>query len=764
MFEKITRFAIRHRTVILAAWLIILAAASPAAVRVERVFSGSFGSTEGSEAERVRTAMSEFPAQSPDTVILILRSSEQGLRAGDPAFENVMESAVTALRNAPGVARIVTYNDPGIPKRDMVGADGKVALALVGLDSKSLGSAEQVVPGLRRLLDEVKHPAGLELLLSGPPAIYYDLVEAGKQDTNRAEVITLPLTSIVLVLAFGALVAAALPLVIGVISVTISLAILYLLGTYLGVFLNTFAQTVVTMVGLATGIDYALLIVARFRETLKDGLDTQEAVVLAGSTAGRTITFSGLTVGLSLAALLIPHSLILRSMGYAGVITVLVAITATLTAVPALLSFLGPAIDAPRALSRLFLGRSASSQNFWRHWPQAVLARPLLSVMAVLVVLAMLTLPASKLIPGVPGAEVLPKAAESQRGADALAEMDKVGSVNPLAVLIDTGSEGGMFDSATLGGLYRLTRDLKALPRVATVISPANGPVALVEPLFRLQYRSEETARSGPLATLADATISTGGRKVLLTVIPDRQVTWRETKELRREILTSISGTPGLEETSITFGGWAQESLETFEGTWKVFPLMIIIVLIATYLLLVIAFRSLLMPLKAVILNALSVAASYGVLVAVFQYGWGARLIGIGELPQPTRVDFLIPILLFAVIFGLSMDYEVFLVSRFRELHEEGLGLEESIVTAIERTGPIITWAAVIMVTVFLAFLSADTLYIKQTGLPLAVAILLDATLIRIILVPAFMKLAGRWNWWLPAPIEKALPQVQAKH
>ena len=190
---------------------------------------------------------------------------------------------------------------------------------------------------------------------------------------------------------------------------------------------------------------------------------------------------------------------------------------------------------------------------------------------------------------------------------------------------------------------------------------------------------------------------------------------------------------------------------------------MIILILAATFVLLAIAFRSLVIPLKAIVLNTFSVVASFGVLVMVFQYGWGSGLFGVSGPPDPVRLDFLIPVLLFAVIFGLSMDYEVFLVSRIRELHNRGLDDEASTIGAITRTGPVITWAALIMVTVFLAFLSASTLYIKQTGLPLAVAIVVDATLVRIGLVPAFMKLAGRWNWWLPKPLDRALPRIQVE-
>ncbi len=758
MFEKIAKFVVKYRALVLLFWAAVVITAAFGAVRIESVLTGSFGSVENSESQVVREAMSEFPAQSPDSIVLVMKAGANELSVGDPAFDDTMKSIVSSFEKVPQVGRIVTYLDSGVPENQLVSSDGRIALVLVGLNTENLDAAEQVVPLLRDELKTVSRPEGMQFFVTGPPAIYYDAVVVGKEDTNRAELIALPITGITLVLAFAALVAAAIPLMIGVISVSVSLAILYILGAYLGVFLNTFAQTITTMVGLAVGIDYALLMVARFREALKENISPDQAAIRATTTAGRTVAFSGFTVAVSLAALLLPDSLILRSMGYAGVITVLVAIAATLTAVPALLSLLGERVNAPRALHRLLTRPIKQARGIWQRLPRMVLRRPLITVLSVLLILTLLTIPAKDLIPDVPGVEVLPSRVDSQQGAQALEEMGKLGAVNPLQVLIDTGVPGTVFNRDFISSLYDVTKDLETIPRIESIISPTSGSVLLNKTLYRAYYSSEEAARSGPIATLADSTVSTGGQKVLLTVFPEGQITSSATGELRTAILTRLEQEPLLNGSKISFGGWAQESAESFAATWDVFPQMIVLILLATFVVLTVAFRSLLMPLKAVVLNAFSVLASFGVLVAVFQYGWGAKLFGVTELPDPMRIDFLIPVLLFAIVFGLSMDYEVFLVSRIRELHEGGLDTEKSTVEAIERTGPIITWAALLMVTVFLAFLSASTLYIKQTGLPLAVAIIVDATLVRIGLVPAFMKLAGKWNWWLPAPLKRVLP------
>lgn len=763
MMHRLARFSVRRRRLVLLAWLAVATIAAPGATRVETVLSGAFGSSVDGQAAAVRALRAEFPAQSPDSAAVVLTTPARSAAVGDPAFEAALDDVVARLRTVDSVGRILTYRDAGVPRAEMVAPDGHTALVTVGLDSESMTAAEELTPVLRRALGGVEGPPGLDVMVTGPPAVWYDMVVAGKQGTARAELLALPLTAVALAFAFGTVGAAVLPLLVGVLSVSLTLALLYLLGSVFGVYLNTFTQSVTTILGLAVGIDYALLMVSRFREELRAGRGADDAAVRTATTAGRAILFSGGTVALSLAALILPNSLVMRSVGYAGVIVVFVAITAALTAVPAALALLGTRIDAWRILPARTRARTARppAASFWRRWAHAVMRRPALSVALVLVALVALASPAPAMIPNPSGIEILPAGSESRRGAQALLAMGKLGAVNPLDVVLDTGAEGGVFRPATVDALHDLEARLRTLPVVATVVGPTTGPSLLGAAPYRALYRSETAARSGPLGTLADLTVSRGGRYALLTLVPTGQLTKEATRGLERDVLASVSGDARLAGASVLFGGMAQASLEQFDTLWHAFPRTVAIILAATFVLLLLAFRSLLIPLKAIVLNALSVLASYGVLVAVFQFGWGSRLLGIGQLPDPAQLCYLVPVLLFALIFGLSMDYEVFLVSRIQEAHQAGHDTRDSVAYGIERSGPIVTWAAVIMLTVFLAFLSAPILDIKETGLPLAVAVLLDATLVRMVLVPATMQLASRWNWWLPAFLERVLPRVK---
>lgn len=761
MFRRLATRAVRHRVIVMLVWGLVAALAFPLSIRVDHVLTGSFGEATDPELLTVRQAMADFPGQSPQNAVLVLRSDAATLRAGTEAFDAVARDAVAALRRTPGVGTVTPYYQAGVPRKLVVGPDDRTAVILIGLTSDTLLAAEEATPVLRAAIRSVPRPDDMALLLTGAPAIYYDAIVAGKRDTTRAEIVALPITGIALVLAFAALVAAAIPLVIGLLSVTVTLAVLFVLGSVFHVFLNSFAQTVATMVGLAVGIDYALLVVSRYREALDRDPDPVRAAIATGTTAGRTVAVSGIAVAVSLGALIIPDSPILRSMGYAGVSAVLVALLAALTIVPALLASLGSNIDAPFRIHHWLTRTASFTRPGWRRWVTRVLRHPLRYTVLALVILVGLALPARDLVADLPGAEALPRESESRRGADALAAMNGAGALNPLSILVDAGGPGNAFTAPFIDASLEATRRLEALPGVAGVIGPTTGPALFGASAYRVLYATEEAARNGPLATLADATISRGGGRALFTIVPDAQLTRNAALGLRAQAQQLLQEFPALHPASASYGGWALESAAIFSDTWSYFPRMAVAVLLVTFLLLVLAFRSLLVPLKAVVLNGFSVLASYGVLVAVFQYGWGSSLLGVAPARDPARLDFLIPILLFAVIFGLSMDYEVFLVARIREHHLAGVNDTEAIVSAIERTGPVITWAAVIMTTVFLAFLTASSPYIVQTGLPLAVAILLDATLVRVVLVPAFMRLAGRWNWWLPAWLDRALPHAQ---
>lgn len=740
-------WAVRHRFAVLAVWAGLLALGLVGASHVSSVLSASIDLAAQGQARVVQQALQRFPGQDPFNLILVVRSPQSGPAVDTPVLRPGLEDIVRRLRTEPGVGRTMSILDPGVPRDVFLSPGGHTTLIFVGLDVQSASAAQALVPAIRKRLGAMDENT-LTVKVTGSPAVYYDLAVAVDRGTVTAELIGLPLTAMVLILAFGSLLAAGVPLLIGVLSSTVSLAALYAIGTLSHHSFYISAESIVTMLALALGIDYSLLMVARFREAMAAGLPSHGAAIEAVRTAGHTILVSGSAVTLSLLSLMIAP--LLRSLGLAGAMTVAVAVATALTAVPALLAVLGKRVNTPTALSRWLSGTSLGNHSWsWGLWARRVSARPLLSILVVLAIMAAIALPALALKPGIPGLEALPAGSESLAGAQELQAMGMTGAVTPLDVLIDTGQKDGILRPKVIAALTAVTRRISDRTDVASVVGPTSGPAWISTVLYQHFYRTETVARSGPLAMLADMTISTGANAALLTILPSNQLAAAHTRRLERAVRAAMASQPALDRATLLFGGVAEANAEALNTGWSKFPLVVLIVLATIFVLLMLSFRSLLVPLKAVVLNGLSVAASYGVLVAVFQHGMGASLLGFTP-PRPERIEFLIPILLFAVTFGLSMDYEVFLVGRIREEHLRGASVRESIELALEHTGPVITWAAAIMTIVFASFLAAGSVSIKELGLPLAAAILLDATLVRMVLVPAFMTLAGHWNWWLP--------------
>ncbi|WP_102126032.1 MMPL family transporter [Deinococcus planocerae] len=742
----LSRFVARHPWPVVACWVLLaLLSAYPASL-APRALSANPGALKDAESTRVTTLLRErFGETDTNTALLVTRLNPP---LTTPEGRATHDRFIRGLGEVEGVTRVLPGGAQGaVPT---VSPDG--ALALTVAQIPLLEGATETLARVRAYADEAEREAGagrLAVRVTGGQAIADDFTEFAEGDTKRSEFAALPLTALVLLLVFGALVATGLPLVIGVLSITVAMAGVYGLTRVTEV--STFAQSVVTLLGLGAGIDYALLMVNRFREELARDGDSRAAASRTVLTAGRSVLFSGLTVAIAMAALILPPIAFVRSMGLGGVLAVLLTVLASVTALPALLALLGERVNSPRLL-RFTWSQNAAASGAWTAFARRVTARPWLAVGLSTLFLLVLALPARDMRTGYAGAWGLTPGVESR---DALADVRDLGSgglLSQFEVILDL--EGQRYGPQERARFREVVEDLLALPGVQTVISPFLTPADLAGG----SGASLGTDSLGALSLLTRRSFSADRTLLRVTVIPDRYLRADQIDpfETRLRATLAASGFPFL------LGGAPIGEREFSHAITDAFPAAVLTVFAATFVLLMVAFRSLLVPLKSIVMNALTVGAAYGVVTLVVQGGFLAAPLGI---PQDVGVlDSSLPLLLFAVLFGLSMDYEIFLLSRVQEEVLRGHPNDEAVVLAVGRTARIITSAAVIMFIVFCAFIAGRVVANKSIGLGLAVAVALDATLVRLVLVPAFLKIAGKWNWWLPGWLDRLLPRVSIEH
>ena len=731
MFALIGRAAVRWRWAVVAIWAVLLLAALPLLPRVAGALQVGGFSSAGTEASRAGQMLRDELGYPPSSALVVYQSPT--LQADDPAFRQ----AVTAsLVNVPALPFVTQVQEP-LASAGMVSADGHTAYALIGLNLPN-EAAQRLVPELEAAL--VPQPE-VTMLLAGGPASYRDIETVSQHDLQRAKLIALPFALIALLVVFGSVVSAAMPLVIGAVGVVMVLVSL-LLATRI-TDLSIFALNLATMLGFGLAIDYSLFVTARFREELAHGQPVGEAVARTMTTAGKSVFFSGTTVLIGLFGLSQFEFLFLRSVGVAGVIVVAWSTVAALTLLPALLAIVGPNID--RLSIRRTRLESAPTHGFWVTLSRAVMRRPVAVLIPTLALLLLLGSPFRHAQISSPDATILPKGLPSREAFDALTAAFGPGEVSPFIVVVD--APGRIFNDDTLAQIHAVSQRLARNPEVVKVqsITPPGLPQPLAVAAAKLQrgLSATESAQGGSLANENAAVLLVYGEDLAGS---------DESKALLADI-RRIS----IPNAELLVGGGTAEIVDTVEAMYADFPRAAALIVAATYLVLLVLFRSLLLPLKAVIMNALSILASYGALVFVFQDGHFSQFLGFTPLGY---VEASLPIILFCVLFGLSMDYEVFLLSRIREEWERTGDNTEAVAIGLQRSGRIITSAALLVVIVTASFVTADVVLIKALGLGIALAVTLDATVVRALLVPATMKLLGAWNWWLPAPLARVLPRA----
>jgi RND superfamily putative drug exporter len=689
---------------------------------------------DGSQAEVVRQELAtRFHSPFVDRVVLVI----EGLPAANsPEGEKALTTIVEQLRKQPGVSGVVSY----LELRDSIFlGKGGGTFVLVGLQSTD-APVESLVPMLHQqahlLEDQLRgqYP-GVKLQLTGELPLNFDIRKASADDVRRGETLVIPATLILLLIAFGSVVAAIIPLAVGEIAIAVTLAITGLLGERLH--LSILVQNLATMLGLGLGIDYALLMVSRFREALNSGLDGQAASVIAARQAGRTLLISASTVAIGFVALLTVPISEIRSIGLAGILVAGMSVLLTNTLVPAVLGLLGRRIDAGHLpfTPKLDVDRAAATGNRWRRWGRTIVAHPWLALLIAGTPLVLLAWQAKHLDTSIPSGDWLPKSAESVQALHSLEQMDRTGIVYSMRVVIELPNESVTQTDAGWDALNHVAKQIESDPRCDRVISIATIAGGTQANLTDL---SRETRRTF---------LSSDGKAALVEILPKSSLTLRQQVDWVREIRkTGAPALTGAPDATMMVGGIPalNADYETIIDS-HVAPVMGLVVG-GTLVALLCGFRSLFAAVKAIILNLVSVAASFGALVLVFQDGHGSGLLGV---PGGTGSIFpLVPIVAFAIVFGLSMDYEVFLVARVLEARKAGLSELEAIPEGMARTAGLITSAAAIMIVVFAAFTFGNFLVVKMIGFTLAIAVLIDATLVRIVIGPALLRIAGDWNWW----------------
>jgi RND superfamily putative drug exporter len=754
LFYGLGAFCARRRYAVVAAWAVLLLVALPFAPQLPGALRSGGFTLNDLEASKARLALAELDV--PPSAMVILIQSTTDARAGDPAFELAAYRAIAAVPQAEHVVGVLPH---GLAPRQ-VSADRRTVYDVVALDLAPDDSPEALAP----VEAAISAQPGLRILLAGAPAFYGDIQELSEHDLQRSEVISLPLAALALLLVFGSIVAAGLPIVVGGSAVLIALGALFFVASATP--LSIFVLNLATLLGLGLGVDYALLLTSRFREELQahgtDQASVNEAVAVTVSTAGRAVFFSGLTVLLGLIGLVLFEFMVLRSVGIAGAAVVGLAVVAALTLLPASLAILGRRVDAlavrrvrATEVRRARATEGRATEGAWSRLARRVMDRPLPYFGGTLAVLLLLGTPFLHVRFNAPDASILPSVVPSRQAFDLLAREFGEGEFAPLIVAVRT--DGPVTDPDSVGALYDYSRTLAADPRVSRV----EGMVDVDPRLSRKQYQLIYGAPGGPADRFVRDVLTRTARGDLaaFTVFTPYGPNRIEGQRLVEDMRDPESGLAPPAGVTVLVGGGAAEVRDTVNRIAADFPRSAAFILVTTYLVLLVLLRSVVLPAKAIIVNTLSLTASFGALVWIFQDGNLSALLNFQPLGY---VETTLPVILFCVLFGLSMDYEVFLLSRMKEVYDKTGDNREAVARGMERSGRIVTSAALIVVVVAGSFAFADIVLIKALGIGVAIAVALDATLVRALLVPSTMRLLGKLNWWMPERLRRVLPPLAA--
>jgi putative drug exporter of the RND superfamily len=730
MLERLGRFLLRRRWAVLAASLVaVVVAGVVGGSAITRLKSGGFDDPAAESTRAAEVLRDQFGTGDPNLVLLV---TAKGGDVDDPAVAADGEVITRRLAAEPDLAQVLSYWATDAPA--LKSADGAQALVL----GRITGDEEDLDARAATLTDAyARDDADLRVQVGGQAQVFREVGEQVEADLARAEAIAVPITLLLLVLVFASAVAGILPLAVGGFAIVGTLLVLRVLAQVTDV--SIYALNLTTALGLGLAIDYSLFIVSRYREELRAGRDPGDALIVTMRTAGRTVLFSAATVAVSLLALLVFPLYFLRSFGYAGIAVVALAAVGALVVLPALLAVLGRRVDR----LRLPIGRRASAREpgtgFWHRIATWVMRRPVPIALAVVAFLVLLGTPFLGVRFGLPDDRVLPASAEGRQVADAIRDNFATDESSALSVVAP--------------GIGDPRAHLADIDGYAAALSRLDG----VERVDALTGAYTDGARLQGPPPAADAAIAPEARRFAaadgtwLSVVPSVE----PFSEAGEELVAAVRDLPAPLGAQVT--GPSAQLVDTKASLFGLLPVAGAIIALVTFVLLFLMTGSVVIPAKALVLNLLSLTAVYGAMVWVFQDG---NLAGVLGFTPTGTIDTSMPVLLFCIAFGLSMDYEVFLLSRIKEEHDRTGDTVAAVAVGLERTGRIVTTAAALLAIVFVAFATSEVTFLKLFGIGTALAILVDATLIRALLVPAFMRLAGRANWWAPAPLRRLHARV----
>ncbi|MFN8018724.1 MAG: MMPL family transporter [Acidimicrobiales bacterium] len=700
-FARLARFSARRRKGVMIVWLVATIVAAPLALTLTSSLSGAGWEAQGSPSVQVRNELrQDFPQVGAEAAVVVYHQATPISSSPDG-----LRAVVEGLDGAPGAAQVV---DPLAQPAEagLISQDGRTALVPVALEAKQDADLPESAGKLIDHVDGIDLPKGATAHVTGEWPVWSDFNQTNEEALHKAELLSGLPTIILLLVAFGSAIAAGLPLMLALAGIALGFAALHLWGDTTPV--SVWAMNFSMMIGLAVGIDYSLFIVSRYREEREDGNDAEDAIANTLGTAGKAVFLSGLAVVLSLAAVFVVPVMVFRAMALGMILAVVAVALAALTLLPAVLVSLGDRV----LVAKDHDDPDRAAEGRWARWTSKALRHPSRTLLAGLALLLLLAAPALGMRLGMPGARVVDEGRSSRDGYDQLVAAFGPGAAAPMFVTV-----------------------------------PADQAQQVVE---------LATADANVVAASVVAQPGADGRTVV-RITPATAVDSQATTDMVGRLRTTI--TDAVPEAHV--GGPAAQNHDLTRALTSKAPLAVALIMLVAFVLLLVVFRSLTIAISSILLNLVSVAASFGFATLVFQHGHGAGLLGI----QPQGfVDAWAPLFFFALLFGLSMDYQLFLLAAIRERYEATGDTKLAIREGIARTGRPITNAALIMIVVFVAFGVTGPIPPTELGVTLALAVLLDATIVRMMLVPSVMGLLGERNWWLPRWLDRALPKVSFSH
>ncbi len=782
MFHAIGRFSYRFRWLVIAFWVLLFAGGLVATPFLGNVLQGGGFSNADSSSDRAAALIEDKLALGRSNLVIVFHSDTLDVRSKEYQALEAQALAGLTPETIPYLTDVQTYASTGGDQ--LVSQDGKSSVAVLNFDAAD-AEVQTHVALVRDTVTAGLTSDALTAYVTGGPAVDADMSDLSMRDLRTVELFALPVALAALLVVFGTLVAAALPVLAGGVAVSVTLGIIYLLAKTTN--MSIFVMNVATLLGLALAIDYALLIVARFREELAGGATVGDAVVKCTERAGRSVFFSGLAVAIGILGLLFFPFPSLRSIGTGGAIVAFFSVAVSLTLMPAMLGVLGPRINAVRVVPH----RPAHESRFWRGWTSFLTRRPWVVMVVSLLLILAVTVPVLHLKLDMPSATALPSTVESRAGYDILDRDFDRAALSPISVLVTWEGGSATPSLAEALPLFEFGQQLEATPGVKSVISlftlPGLDPTVMAGAWEQLQGLignmdlgalgdagtaggiSELMAKLPPgglelpggmtitgeqlgqLLTLVRSSV--GERAVLYRVVADAAPTSTEAQDLAGT-LAAIRPPAGF---TVHVAGEAASQADFFDGLISRIPWVIAYVLVATYLVLLSMLRSVLLPFKAVLVNALTILMSIGCLVFIFQDG---RFQGFLDYTSTGATDAIILVVIFCALFGISMDYGVFSLTRMHEAWLEKRDNREAIRHGLLRSGRVILSAALLVVVVTAAFAFTRISLTKELGIGIALAIAFDALLLRMALVPALMCYLGRANWWMPAWLDRIIPDT----